>query len=97
MFPYTTKLQEERNINVAWHFFVTSHGKGAVDGVGGTVKRAVFRAIKAQKACPTSAKEYAECAKWLMGAVSVIYVPEETVEARKGALDALWSLAKPVP
>lgn len=28
-------------IRVQWHFFATSHGKGAVDGVGATVKRAV--------------------------------------------------------
>ena len=28
-------------VHVNWHFFATSHGKGAVDGVGGTVKRTV--------------------------------------------------------
>ncbi len=28
-------------LRVQWHFFATSQGKGAVDGVGGTVKRAV--------------------------------------------------------
>ena len=26
------------SLKVNWHFFYTSHGKGAVDGVGGTVK-----------------------------------------------------------
>jgi hypothetical protein len=25
-------------INAEWHFFATSHGKGACDGVGGTIK-----------------------------------------------------------
>ncbi len=28
-------------LRVQWHFFATSHSKGAVDGVGATVKRAV--------------------------------------------------------
>jgi hypothetical protein len=28
-----------------WHFFATSHGKGCVDAVGGTIKRAVWTAV----------------------------------------------------
>lgn len=31
------------NVDAEWHFFATSHGKGACDGVGGTVKRTAFR------------------------------------------------------
>jgi hypothetical protein len=26
-------------VSAEWHFFVTSHGKGPADGIGGTVKR----------------------------------------------------------
>lgn len=37
-------LPEELNItSMEWSFFATSHGKGAVDGVGATVKRKVCR------------------------------------------------------
>ncbi|KAJ8688649.1 hypothetical protein QAD02_024444 [Eretmocerus hayati] len=32
-------------IPAEWHFFATSHGKGPCDGVGGTLKRAVSKAI----------------------------------------------------
>ena len=31
-------------INAEWHFSATSHGKGACDGVGGTVKRLTAKA-----------------------------------------------------
>lgn len=31
-------------INAEWHFFATSHGKSACDGIGGTVKRLASRA-----------------------------------------------------
>ena len=31
-------------IAAEWHFSATSHGKGACDGVGGTVKRLAARA-----------------------------------------------------
>ena len=27
-------------VTCEWHFFATSHGKGACDGIGGTMKRA---------------------------------------------------------
>lgn len=32
-----------KGISCEWHFFATSHGKGACDGIGGTVKRATYR------------------------------------------------------
>ncbi|KAE8741802.1 hypothetical protein FOCC_FOCC012663 [Frankliniella occidentalis] len=31
--------QKDFNIQAEWHFFATSHGKSACDGIGGTVKR----------------------------------------------------------
>ena len=31
------------NIEAEWYFFATSHGKGAWDGLGGTIKRHTYR------------------------------------------------------
>lgn len=31
-------------IEIEWNFFATSHGKGACDGIGGSVKRSAYRA-----------------------------------------------------
>ena len=36
--------QEDFGISAEWHFSATSHGKGACDGLGGTVKRLAARA-----------------------------------------------------
>ena len=36
-------LQKETGIKVHWNFFATAHGKGACDGIGGTVKRLAHR------------------------------------------------------
>lgn len=36
--------KDDFNVETEWHFFATSHGKGACDGVGGTVKRLASRA-----------------------------------------------------
>ena len=40
-----------------------SHDKGAVDGTGGTIKRSVWRQVKANSLSPHDAKSYAEIAK----------------------------------
>lgn len=36
--------KKDFNVEAEWHFFATSHGKSACDGIGGTVKRSVARA-----------------------------------------------------
>jgi len=35
---------QDFGIPAEWHFFATSHGKGACNGVGGTVKRLTVKA-----------------------------------------------------
>ena len=37
--------------NIRWNFFATSHGKGAVDGVGGVLKRRAWNKVKARQIC----------------------------------------------
>ncbi|CAF4595001.1 unnamed protein product [Rotaria sp. Silwood2] len=46
-FRNLVQIANEHNIDLSWHFFATSHGKGVVDGIGGTVKRLVWSAILA--------------------------------------------------
>ena len=40
------------SIQILWNFFATSHVKGAVDGIGGTVKCSVWRSVKAGADAP---------------------------------------------
>ena len=49
-------------IDGVWHFFGTSHGKSACDGVGGTVKRLIAR-LSLQGQTITTAKEMFDVAK----------------------------------
>lgn len=73
-----------------WHFFATSHGKGAVDGIGGTVKRVVQTAILTRRAEPTDAKTFASCAELLTN-INIIYVSKDKVESSKQNLNVLWA------
>ena len=36
---YASKMAMEENILLEWNYFSTSHGKGVVDGIGGTLKK----------------------------------------------------------
>ena len=53
-----------RNVQeVDWSFFGTAHGKGPVDGVGGTVKRAVWRRILQGQVTISTPHEFAAVAR----------------------------------
>ena len=39
-----THHSEDFGVHAEWHFFATAHGKGACDGIGGTIKRLARRA-----------------------------------------------------
>lgn len=51
-------FEKDFDVQVEWNFFASSHGKGAVDGVGGVVKRTAWQAVKARKTIITSAYEF---------------------------------------
>ncbi|GBL84690.1 hypothetical protein AVEN_191141-1 [Araneus ventricosus] len=70
------------SMTIDWHFFATSHGKRAVDGVGGTVKGVVYRGIMSEKFTPSpnDAKSIAECANFICNGVEVIYCLKEDIE-----------------
>lgn len=57
MFGLLTTLKKEFQ-SISWEFFAASHGKGAVDGIGGTIKRKVFMAIKSRARVVRTPQEY---------------------------------------
>ena len=58
-----TFMRKDFGVDGEWSFFASSHGKGAVDGVGGVVKRAVWNAVRTRKAVARDAREFGECAR----------------------------------
>ena len=61
-------------------FFATSQGKGVVDGVGGTIKRLVWKAFIARKASVVVDAESFYCvAKQLQSSVNVSLVDKEQI------------------
>ena len=78
-----------------WSFFATAHGKGPVDGVGGTVKRPVWCRILQEKVVVNSAEEFYQCAKECCSNVCILFVPSSAIADIRTKLEALWAAKEP--
>jgi hypothetical protein len=59
MFAFMKYLWHKYDLDaVHWNFFAPSHGKGAVDGVGGCAKRTVWTAIKSRTVTVNCAEDF---------------------------------------
>lgn len=89
--------EQEHNVKIRWNFFATSHGKGVVDGLGGTVKRSVWRQVKSGQSSVTTAKEYAQVAKQRNPNIHVKFISKEIIQVKVQELDAFWKGILAVP
>ena len=55
--------QTDYGVSADWSYFETSHGKVAVDGVGGTIKQQVLLAVYRGQAVVNSAQTFADTAE----------------------------------
>ncbi|KAJ2950915.1 hypothetical protein O0L34_g5284 [Tuta absoluta] len=91
-------LKEENGFNhLEWNFFAASHGKGAVDGIGGSVKRSVWVSVKSRRAIVNNAQEFYELARSLSKNIFFIFVEKEVIQEKKAVLDADWEGLKNIP
>ncbi|KAJ8033178.1 39S ribosomal protein L13, mitochondrial [Holothuria leucospilota] len=60
-------LGKAHKIDIEWNFFATSHGKGPVDGIGGSAKRFVMQKVLNGQHIVTNAASFADAAvPWRM-------------------------------
>ena len=94
----TTFLQmSEDQISITYDLFATAHGKGAVDGIGGTVKRQVRSEIMSRKEIVSNARDYATVAEKVCPNVKIIYISKEEVENSKNVFNEIFENAKTLP
>ena len=90
-------FEEDFNFRGEWNFFATSHGKGAVDGVGGSVKHAVWNKVKSRSCEVQSAEDFAKIAKQVVQGIEVFHVSKLDVEKEIKVLDERWKAVQPIP
>ena len=95
------KFPSIRVLNVfselTWNFFATSHGKGVVDGLGGTVKRAVWAHVRSGQVHTTTADVYAKTAEQRNPIIHLQFIAKGDIDQLKPQLDAKWEGVLAVP
>jgi hypothetical protein len=80
-----SKLCSSLGVPISWNYFATGHGKGAVDGIGGDVKRKVWGEILSRRVCVQNAADFVNVLKSKEIKTEVILVPSSDIEASKNA------------
>ena len=65
--------------NLSWNYNERHHGKGPMDGVGGTLKRTVFNAVKSKKVVINSPEEFAMAAESLVEGIHTVYMTNDEI------------------
>ena len=68
--------QFDETKNLEWHYMEAHHGKGLMDGVGGTIKNQVYKEVKSGRLIIDTPQEFAMVAQTLVPAITTIYLPE---------------------
>ena len=87
----------DHDLKITWNFFATSHGKGVINGIGGTLKRTVWRHVKAERAHVTNASEYSTLGKQLCPNIHIEFIPKEDIAQQTTFLDAKWENIRALP
>lgn len=75
---------------IEWNFFATSHGKGAVDGVGAVIKRKVWQITKAKNIILHDALALFECARDHINGIHLTFISADEIERLSPPLTKKW-------
>lgn len=81
--------------SISWNFFASSHGKGAIDGVGGTLKRYVWNKVKSRALEVRNAEEFVAATQHLN--VDVQLVPGEDIDQYYAIIEGDLANAPKIP
>ena len=79
-------LQKKYGITIRWNYFATSHRKGPVDGIGGSVKRQVWTAVNSRNALVNDASSFCSAAKEVSN-VNVVHVNSAIINSANSKLN----------
>ena len=81
-----------------WHFFATSHGKGAVDGIGGSVKRDVWMATVSRQHVVTNLEDFCRVARSKQHKVEAVAITSADIQAsaKQMKLQEIFTHSTPV-
>lgn len=92
------KLKDEHDLEVEWNFFSSSHRKGAVDGLGATVKRNVWTAVKGNRDVHiATAKDFYQHVHTNVSGITSFYIDKGTLANNEPDLNEFWDSVDKIP
>lgn len=90
--------EEDYGMTAEWHFFATSHGKNACDGVGGTIKRLATRASlqRTVEGQILNAHDLFEFASKNIKGIQMFFTPSSEVAANEDFLEKRYGNSIPI-
>ena len=82
---------------IIWNFFAASHGKGPVDGIGGTAKRVVAKEVMSGKAEVQTSQQFANVAKSKCPNMTIIHVDKVDIVESIAELDKVLEGIRAIP
>ena len=67
----------DKSVQLELHYNEAHHGKGPMNGVGGTIKRVIFGLVKSNKITINTAEEFAAEASVAMTSIQSIYLSRD--------------------
>lgn len=90
-------FEKDFGLTADWNFFASSHGKGAVDGVGAVVKRTAWMGVKARKVIINEAQDFYNYVSKEVENVECMYVESNEIQQNIPSLDKRWELVTAIP
>lgn len=90
--------QEDWGVEIEWNLFATSHGKGAMDGVGATAKKMLWTAIMTRRCTINTCWECYDYlkSKQIKG-MNILFISCDDIKFYKERLDERWTGVQPIP
>lgn len=67
------------DLSIEWHYNEAHHGKGPMDGIGGTIKNVVFRQVKSGKTIINSAEDFCKAANQFCPSIATLFQQSEVL------------------
>ena len=91
-----TRMSYEYQLTLSWHFFATSHAKGVVNGIGGNIKRMVWKQISTKKDKCENAADFVNIAKTKSKAIIIEEITQKDIDESTTQLQTFFTNTKSV-
>ena len=78
-YVFTLLTTMSRSVILNTHYNERHHGKGPMNGVGGTLKNIIFRDVMSEKCFIQNAEEFSNYANTVVNGITSVYLPQNNV------------------